>query len=161
MYKRILVPLDGSKEAEHALPHVKTAATGYDPPAKVIVFTAIGVWQKMGPDIAATITATGHVVQTDKSHDSLAKQYIKTIVDNLRSEGIDAEDAIIETIPNQDVAEEILRYVDSEEIDLIIMTTHGRSGPKRWAFGSVADKVVRHSKVPVSVVPPHGYREGK
>ena len=41
MYTRILVPLDGSKEAEHALPHVKTAATGYDPPAKVILFSAI------------------------------------------------------------------------------------------------------------------------
>ena len=49
-------------------------------------------------------------------------------------------------------AEEILRYADKNNIDLILMATHGRSGIKRWAMGSVADKVLRASKVPVWLV---------
>ena len=156
MYTRILVPLDGSKEAEQVLPHVKTAATGYNPPAKVVVFGSIEPWLDRGDDY----TQAEHLIKEEKSFISPAKQYINTIVDKLRREGIDVEDAIIDRT-GQDVAEEILRYVDDEKIDLIIMTTHGRSGVKRWYFGSVADKVVRHSKVPVLVVPPHGYRESK
>ena len=161
MSTTILVPLDGSKEAEQVLPYVKTAATEYDPPAKVIVFTAIRVWQKMGPDIAAVITAREHANQTEKSPDSPAKQYLGKVVDNLRSEGIDAEEAIVETIPNRDVAEEILRYADSMKIDRIIMSRHERSRVKRWAFGSVADKVRRRSRVAVSVVPPQRQRDSK
>ena len=156
MYKRILVPLDGSKEAEHALPYVKTAATGYEPPAKVIVFGAIEVWRD---GWKSHTKPEQRIIKEEKPGESPAKQYAKKIVDDLRSEGVDVEDAIIDITGGQDVAEEILRYVDSENIDLIIMSTHGRSGVKRWAFGSVTDKVVRHSKVPVLVVPPHGYRE--
>ncbi len=43
-------------------------------------------------------------------------------------------------------------------MDLIIMSTHGRSGVSRWAFGSVADKVVSHSKIPVLTITPEGCR---
>jgi nucleotide-binding universal stress UspA family protein len=49
-------------------------------------------------------------------------------------------------------AEEILRYADENDIDLILMATHGRSGIRRWAMGSVADKVLRASEVPVLLV---------
>ena len=49
-------------------------------------------------------------------------------------------------------AEEILRYADEKEVDLILMATHGRSGIKRWALGSVADKVLRSSTIPVWLV---------
>ncbi len=49
-------------------------------------------------------------------------------------------------------AEEILSYADENDIDLILMSTHGRSGIRRWAMGSVADKVLRASKVPVWLV---------
>ena len=157
MYRRILVPLDGSKEAEQVLPHVKTAATGYNPPAKVTVFRAIEAIMTVGHDY----TSSERVIKEEKEFEDSAQQYVNGIVNVLSSEGIDVEAAIIDKTSGQDVAEEILHYVDGEKIDLIIMTTHGRSGVKRWAFGSVADKVVRHSKVPVLVVPPHGYRESK
>ncbi len=49
-------------------------------------------------------------------------------------------------------AEEILRYADENAIDLILMANHGRSGVKRWTMGSVADKILRASKVPVFLV---------
>ena len=50
------------------------------------------------------------------------------------------------------IAETILDYAENNKVDLIIMSTHGRSGPSRWAFGSVAEKVVRHAPCPVLVV---------
>ena len=49
-------------------------------------------------------------------------------------------------------AEEILRYADEKDVDLILIATHGRSGVKRWTMGSVADKVLRSSRVPVWLV---------
>ena len=56
------------------------------------------------------------------------------------------------------VAEGILDYVVKNQVDLIMMSTHGRSGPSRWALGSVADRVIRHSLIPVLIVSPKGCR---
>jgi nucleotide-binding universal stress UspA family protein len=51
-------------------------------------------------------------------------------------------------------AEEILKYSQDNDVDLIIMSTHGRSGVSRWAMGSVADRVVRTSVAPVLLTTP-------
>ena len=161
MRKQILVPLDGSQEAERVLPQVKTAATGYDPPAQVIVFTAVKVWQEMGPNLGTVLLSRDRAVQKEQTGDSPARQYLQKIVDDLKSEGIDTEEVVIETIPSQDVAEEILRYAEGRKIDLILISKHKRSAAKRWAFGSVADKVVRRSRIPVSVVPAKGERNSE
>ncbi|NIR15711.1 MAG: universal stress protein [Desulfobacterales bacterium] len=55
-----------------------------------------------------------------------------------------------------DAAEEILNYVQSEGIDLVVMGTHGRKGIERIIFGSVAERVVKNSQVPVLTVNPYG-----
>ena len=55
-----------------------------------------------------------------------------------------------------DAAEEILSYAEAEEIDLIIMGTHGRKGIERIIFGSVAERVVKKSPIPVLTVNPYG-----
>jgi nucleotide-binding universal stress UspA family protein len=55
-----------------------------------------------------------------------------------------------------DAAEEILKYVRSEGIDLIIMGTHGRKGLEKIVFGSVAERVVQKSPVPVLTINPYG-----
>lgn len=154
MYKRILVPLDGSKEAENALQHVKTAATGYTPPAKVILFSAIEPF--LGVEVDSTWSK--EYDKFENKFEQSATQHINRATEILRKEGLDVDEVITDKLGGKDVADEILKYVDNEDVDLIIMTTHGRSGIKRWAFGSVTDKVVRHSKIPVLVVPPHGYR---
>jgi nucleotide-binding universal stress UspA family protein len=154
MYKKILVPLDGSKESEHALSHVKTAATGYTPPAKVILFSAIEPF--LGVEVDSTWSR--EYDKFEKKFEQSATQHIITASEMLKKEGLDVDEVIIDKLGGKDVADEILKYANNEDVDLIIMTTHGRSGIKRWAFGSVADKVVRHAKMPVLVVPPHGYR---
>ena len=59
------------------------------------------------------------------------------------------------------IAEAILDYVEKNQVELVIISTHGRSGISRWTFGSVADKVVRHSPVPILVIAPAGCRLDK
>ena len=69
-------------------------------------------------------------------------------------EGISARGEVV----TGKAADAILDYAEKNNVDLIIMSTHGRSGISRWAFGSVADRVVRHSIAPVLLVAPAGCR---
>ena len=62
----------------------------------------------------------------------------------------------IEAKTGQGVAEIILDFAEKNKMQLIIMSTHGRSGISRWAMGSVADRVVNHSKTPVLTITPTG-----
>jgi len=57
-----------------------------------------------------------------------------------------------------DPAEEIVEYASKQDIGLIVMSTHGRSGIKRWAMGSVADKVLRATKQPIALIRAKGAR---
>jgi nucleotide-binding universal stress UspA family protein len=52
-----------------------------------------------------------------------------------------------------------LEYAAKNHVDLIIMTSHGRSGISRWLFGSVAERVSQHSTIPVLIVAPAGCRD--
>ncbi len=76
-------------------------------------------------------------------------------MDRLKKEGISTQGVVVWGRP----ADEILKYINENKTDLVIMSTHGRSGIPRWAFGSVADKVIRHSTAPVLIIPPHGFRD--
>ena len=58
-----------------------------------------------------------------------------------------------EMLPSDDAAEAIVDYATADRARMIVMATHGRSGVSRWRMGSVAERVVRHSTVPVLVVP--------
>ena len=74
-----------------------------------------------------------------------AEAYLNEIVDQLKAKGFDAD----AHVRYGDVAEEILTHSRRNEIDLISMSTHGRSGLGRWLLGSVAEKILRHSDKPV------------
>ena len=63
----------------------------------------------------------------------------------------------VELIVGGAADEAILDYAKENNIDLIVMSTHGRSGVHRWIFGSVTQRVLRHSPVPVLIVPPAGF----
>ena len=145
MYKKILVPLDGSEVAESALEHLKAVAIGCNVPETVLL-TVIEPVQ------------TGHVygVSDKWLHDIqkkarvAAENYITSVADSLGKEGVTAKTAIVQGKP----ADTILDYAIDNQVDLIIMCTHGRSGVSRWTFGSVADRVIRYSTVPVLIVRP-------
>ena len=146
MYNKILVPLDGSKIAECAIEHVKTIATGCNVPEVDLLFVVepipAGLYQ-------SSVEGKEKLMAWGK--DSLAK-----IEKSLVTDGIAVKSIVLEGKQ----AETIVDYAAKNDIDLIVMSTHGRSGPSRWAFGSVTDKVIRASPVSVLIVVPKECRRG-
>lgn len=147
MYKKILVPLDGSKFSECALEHVIAIVTGCNVPEVDLLFVVEEI-----PGMASTTYAVS--LRGQERLKAWGKDYLNKIVEGLGKEGVTAKGIVLEGKP----AETILDYTAKNNIGLIIMSTHGRSGPSRWAFGSVADKVIRSAEVPVLVVSPEGCR---
>jgi nucleotide-binding universal stress UspA family protein len=151
VYKKILVPLDGSKLAECALEHVKTIAIGCNVP-EVVLFRVVE------PNLAITDALAEGATMYNGLNDEIqkaAENYITGITIQYKSEtGVDVRSALA----YGNAANEILEYVKNNHVDLIVMTTHGRSGISRWLFGNVADRVSHHSTVPVLIVTPSGCR---
>jgi nucleotide-binding universal stress UspA family protein len=135
----ILVPLDGSALSERILPFVKEAARRAD--AEIILLTAVqavGIWD-------ATATAVNWEREEKAAH-----EYVKSAEERLQLDGLQVRSRALQGDP----ADAILTSAESEPAHLIAMSTHGRSGIMRWLVGSVADRVVQHSKVPVLLIRP-------
>jgi len=154
MYKKILAPLDGSKFAECSLDHVKAIALGCNVPKIVL----LRVLYPTTPPADVPLYGQGYkdyspdlVMQPWKQPQVEAEDYFSELNTKFKKENLPVEMVLI---TGSDIAETILNYAKDADIDLIIITSHGRSGPKRWLMGSVADRVVRHSTVPVLVVSP-------
>jgi nucleotide-binding universal stress UspA family protein len=161
MFNKILAPLDGSKLSECSLNYVKAVAAGCHV-SEVVLITVI---EPSPPKFAEYYSDRRRVeedVQEEKDLNKkalgAAERYLKTIEESLNKQGVSVHSAVILAEENKSVAEEILNYVKDNHIDLIIMSTHGRSGITRWAFGSVTERVSRHSKIPVLTAVPAGCR---
>ncbi len=153
MYKKILAPLDGSELAECSLEHVKAIATGCSVP-EVVLFRVV---EPIPAQVTAALAEAGGdwYTQMEKQNRAEADEYITETAKRLKKkDGITVQTALAYGSP----AEEILKYAKKNQVDLIIMTTHGRSGVTRWVFGSVADRILRHSPVPVLIIAPTGCR---
>lgn len=160
MYNKILAPIDGSKLSECSMEHVKEIAAGCHVP-EVILLTVLeqpGLpYVEYGSE--SQVNAAFQERAKDQDHaKETAEKYLSRLSEYLKQKGIRVHTAAIQADANQSIAEAILNYAEINSIDLIVMTTHGRSGITRWAFGSVADRVVRHSKAPVFIIPPAGCR---
>ncbi len=148
MYNKILVPLDGSGLAECALAHVKAIALGCNVPDVVLLMVADHVgegFEKVTSDITNA---------TQSKLREAASNYLSETAGKLKKDGIKTETVVKQGNP----AQEILEYIQKNNIDLVILSTHGRSGISRWLMGSVADRVTRHSMAPVLIVAPEGCR---
>jgi len=156
MYKKIVVPLDGSELAECVLPHVETIAKGCELPEVVFLqvvehapiphtyrYTTEDERQKfMAEDTAETRKA--------------AKAYLEEIMKSINHTGVKPRTEVAVGKPADIIAD----YATNEGVDLIVIATHGRSGISRWAFGSVADRILRSSCVPVLMVRAPGCAPG-
>ena len=150
MYQKILVPLDGSETAVCTLAHTRTIAQGCQVPE----VTLLRVVEPL-PTVYSTYGLAGDLLSgAQEKAQTEAKDYLSKQAEYLRKDGISVETALA----TGKAADEILDYASKNQTDLIIMCTHGTSGIHRWAMGSVADKVLRHSRVPVLLVPPAGSR---
>jgi nucleotide-binding universal stress UspA family protein len=147
MYEHILIPMDGSKLAECVLPYVNTFIDSKQ--TKTATFVRV-----LDPVIMPAVV-DGMVDM--KILDSIAEQeiadaenYLKRLEHRVKHEGIKA----VLTIQRGNAADFIIDLIREEKIDLVIMATHGRSGISHWFWGSVADRVLHASPVPVLLVRP-------
>ncbi|HEU5199718.1 MAG TPA: universal stress protein [Ktedonobacterales bacterium] len=144
MFLRIFVPLDGSKCSEQALEMATLLARckgTSEPPLKplVILFQAV--------DVSTWLWLEGE--PTHAQARQAAALYLEGQAERLRKLGITVETAVRLGNP----AEEILEQTMARQAEVIIMSTHGRSGLARWALGSVAERVARAAPVPVLLLP--------
>ncbi len=141
MYHRMLVPLDGSELSEVVFPYAKELAG------------------RLGLDV---ILLHVHSPEEDMTV-PLHRAYIEHKAELIKHKSQEVQEKVGSGSAGGAVkvwgelavghpAEEILRFADEKDIDLILMATHGRSGIRRWVMGSVADKVLRAAKVPVWLV---------
>jgi len=149
MYERILVPLDGSKVGETALVHVEKLVSKLVPKVKTEV-TLFRVISSLSHYVIAG-EASVQVPYSDKEIVQIKKK-TKDYLDKA-GEGLKSKGAIVKTkVATGRAAEEIIKAADELKVDLIAMSTHGRSGLSRLTFGSITDKVLRAGTVPVLAV---------
>ena len=141
MYKRVVVPLDGSELAEGILPIASQIAGPLD-----LEVVLLRVLQPITPIIDET--ARSIVVDDLESRRARAREYLVSMGVELTARGLRVQSQVRVGDP----AAEVVAAAHEVDADLIAMTTHGRSGLGRLLFGSVAEAVLRRSEVPVLLI---------
>ena len=149
MFEKVLVPLDGSKVGEAALPVIEQLVAKLPVGTKVEV-TLLGVitllrhWVVVG-EASAPVSYTEEELKLIRQR---VTDYLARTGESLKKRGV-----IIKTMVSAgNAADEILKAADEVNADLIAMSTHGRSGWRRLAFGRITDKVLHGSRTPVLMV---------
>jgi nucleotide-binding universal stress UspA family protein len=149
MQERILIPLDGSRVGEAALPVIEGHIARLSPEVEAEV-TLLGVvtslrhWVVVG-EASAPVSYTEEELELIRQR---VRDYLEEAGAGLIGKGV----RVNSLVRMGDAAEEILRAAEEIKADLIAMSTHGRSGLRRLAFGSITDKVLRGAGVPVLTV---------
>ena len=146
MLHKILVPLDGSRLAEKALPYAESLAEKYESELLLLwVFQPNIVLAGFGDAVSVPMNTV--IVQEQEMKQ--AEDYLNDLKSQYQIKNIPTRAMILK---HQDVAEAIIELADKEAVDVIVKTTHGRSGPPRWVFGNVALKVLQGASCPVFLV---------
>ena len=140
MYKRILIPLDGSPLAEQALPHAIAIAERFQ--------SELVLLRVLIPLSGPPTKADAALKRANDSMAVYAREYLERIAADVQERGFTAQMITIVGRPHW----EIINYAENNQVDLIVMSTRGQSGLSRWLMGSVSDRVVRGANVPVVMV---------
>jgi len=141
MYKKILVPLDGSELAKMALDQAEKLAKAFD--AEIILFQVVPFMPIYGsPELVTPLIV-------DEKQKEAAEKYLANLSGELKKRDLRVV-AMVRT--GQQVAVEIIDFAKEVGADLIIMCTHGRSGISRWVMGSVALKVLTRAETPILLI---------
>lgn len=143
--RRILIPLDGSAVAEQVLPPAVAMAKALE---ATVVLLQVPIVYVFGSFMGEWYLPLQGVIET--AHEE-AQTYLDRIADRVGQQGID----LSTTLQVGSVADCIIDYAEANQIDLIAMCTHGRTGLQRWTLGSVADRVLRAGTKPVLLVRAH------
>ena len=146
MYQKIMVPLDGSELAECVFAHMDSLARGCLA-KEIILVQAVEPFQY--PSYAGELTITPEDIRRINAQNRVAAEtYLKKLVDRFKYENVNIRWEVFTGRPTEILAD----YANKNQVDLILMATHGRSGVSRWVWGSVADRMLRSSCVPVLMV---------
>lgn len=144
MFQRILVPLDGSLRAERAIPiAARIASTSH---SSILLVRVIDVfldfsWQMAG-GVYADLTGALEVARAN------ANAYLEEMAEVDAMRDLNVTTKVIEGKP----VDALLSVAQSMQADLIVMSSHGHTGLKRWVLGSVAQAIERHSSIPVLIL---------
>ncbi|WP_424018628.1 universal stress protein [Halorientalis pallida] len=140
MYETVLLPTDGSEVAAGAVEHAIDAATRHDATVHVLYVVDESV-ANAAPGLAMS--------EINEQLEDEGERAIAELAEEIGAAGLDTETAIRVGAPD----EEILRYVDAVDADLVTMGTTGKRIVERERVGSVTDALVRKANVPVLAVP--------
>jgi nucleotide-binding universal stress UspA family protein len=143
MYKSILTPLDGSKRAESILKHVEELARRFD--AKVVFLEVI----EPTTFIAGSETAfyAQYKDEVEKKREQ-AEVYLAAIKGEFREKGIESRVRVV----NGPIVDAIIAAAESENVDLIAIASHGRSGLSRVFYGSVSAGILNRADRPLLLI---------
>ncbi|HEX2910768.1 MAG TPA: universal stress protein [Chloroflexia bacterium] len=144
MFNKILVPLDGSVLSEKVLPYAVRLANRLN--GQILLMRAVEVPSLM-------VDSTNREMEIIKQAEEYLEQVVSTITNESNSPHMEAA-RVTHMVVYGDAVKEISELAPFEKVDLIIMTTHGRSGFSRLVLGSVAGQILRRSSVPVMLVRP-------
>ncbi|WP_101297128.1 universal stress protein [Halegenticoccus soli] len=139
MYQKILLPTDGSEHTEKALEHALDIAAEYGAELHALYVVNTSALPSPDVDFRDEFVTTG---------ESIGRKAVDAVASRAEKEGIETVTELAQGAPSK----EILEYVRDNDIDLIVMGTHGRAGLRHVLLGSVAERVVRHTEVPVMLV---------
>lgn len=143
MYKKILVPLDGSARAERALPIAARIVRMRG--GSLVLLRVANLLYGYGPYLVQAPSLVETALSKELNN---AKEYLDQRASKKDLEGIPIQTEVMLGMESED----ILDYAQSHNIDLIVMCSHGGRGFTRWPLGSVTQKVVRSSDVPVLIL---------
>jgi nucleotide-binding universal stress UspA family protein len=144
LLSRILLPLDGSKAGEAAVGYVKELKTRLE--AEVILFGVVPAEQHI-----RTVGGLDYIIYPEQQMAAVraeAKEYLDRVCQQMKK----GKGEVRVEIKTGDVAREIISAAGGKGANLIAISSHGHSGMTKWVFGSVAQKVVQASRVPVLLV---------
>jgi nucleotide-binding universal stress UspA family protein len=146
MYKKILVPLDGSKLAECVLTHVEALAKGCQ--VAEVEFVQVYAPFQIPPGTEPVPLKLAEIAEISAQEKKATEDYIRQVVEQFdpgpaKLKGVVLSGPVMETLTD---------YIAKNDIDLVVMATHGSSGISRWVWGSVTDRLLRSSCAPLLMV---------
>jgi len=148
-----MVPLDGSTLAECVLPHVEAIANGC--PVHELTLLRI-VEPEQIYSVAESSIDPNLAASREAERKKNAEKYLSEVAARLDTPGLTIT---LKALAGR-AAERLIDYSEKSRVELIIIATHGRSGVTRWVRGSVADKILRSSRIPVLMIRAPGTEQG-
>ena len=144
MYQRIVVPLDGSRVAEQALPDATELARLLAVPLHLV--RVVDPYLSEHGSLTGMFVDERAIASAIREQDEVAQKYLEETAGRLGSDG---QQVTIETVRGH-VDHSIVERTTKD--DLLVLASHGRGGLQRWLLGSVAEKVIRHARSPVLLI---------